>query len=312
MALFFLVTGAGVLLAGVVGAVVLARVRADATVRRVVDRLREASTAPPAAEVRLAALEDCPPPVRRYFERVLPDGQPAVVTVQIRQHGRFRAAAADADAWSDFTAVQHVSTAPPGFVWDASIEMMRWVPVRVMDAYVEGRGRLRARIGDVLTIVDPPRSPALNEGELLRYLGEAPLYPTALLPAMGVRWTPVDDRSARATLTDGDTTVSLVFHFNDRDEVERVSGWRPFLRPDGASESRPWTGRWGDYARHGGLWVPTRGEVAWGPPGRERAYWTGRIERLDYEFAFRSAPSRRLREPRGPDPLRGGAAPRSP
>lgn len=35
--------------------------------------------------------------------------------------------------------------------------------------------------------------------ELMRLLGEAAWYPTVLLPGQGVRWQPVDDRSAEAT-----------------------------------------------------------------------------------------------------------------
>ena len=33
-------------------------------------------------------------------------------------------------------------------------------------------------------------------------------YPTALLPRQGVRWEAVDDRSARATLEEGDVTLT--------------------------------------------------------------------------------------------------------
>jgi hypothetical protein len=38
----------------------------------------------------------------------------------------------------------------------------------------------------------------MDEGELSRYLAEAPWYPTALLPAAGIEWEPVDDSAARS------------------------------------------------------------------------------------------------------------------
>jgi len=61
---------------------------------------------------------------------------------------------------------------------------MPGIPVRVHGMYRDGRGPLQARLGGVLTIMDAG-PPELDEGELLRYLAEAPFYPTALLPAMG-------------------------------------------------------------------------------------------------------------------------------
>jgi len=144
--------------------------------------------------------------------------------------------------------------------------MMPVIPVRVLDAYHDGHGRLQAQVGGVLTVMDPEPSPELDEGELLRYLAEAPLYPTALPPRMGVSWTPIDDRSARATLTDRGTTAALVLHVNERNEVARVTGERSFTRSDGTSTYRPWIGYWRAYEERNGMRVPTEGEVAWVHP----------------------------------------------
>lgn len=90
---------------------------------------------------------------------------------------------------------------------------------------------MQARLGGVLTVMDAEPCPELDEGELLRYLAEAPLYPTALLPAMNATWTPIDDHSARATLTVQGTTAALVFHFNERNGIAPVEG----------SEASQWT-----------------------------------------------------------------------
>jgi hypothetical protein len=211
--------------------------------------------------------------------------------VRIEQSGTFRAGDATAP-WRPFTATQHVTTRPPGFVWDAIIEMMPGIPVRVLDAYHDGRGTLQARLGGVVPVMDAEPTPELDEGELLRYLAEAPLYPTALLPGMGVTWSPIDDRAARATLTDRGTTASLVFHFNDRNEVARIAGERSFTREDGTSEDRPWTGYWRTYAARGGMRVPTSGEVAWvHPDDGEVSYWRGHMEAIEYTSGNGAAPA---------------------
>jgi hypothetical protein len=55
----------------------------------------------------------------------------------------------------------------------------------------------------------------MAEGELMRFLAEAAWYPTVLLPSQAVHWEPVDDRSAYATLTEGNIAVTLLFAFNE-------------------------------------------------------------------------------------------------
>jgi hypothetical protein len=226
-------------------------------------------------------LETLPAPIHRYLRHVLPATPPAVRTVHLHQRGSFRTA--PTAAWRPFTAMQHVTLQPPGFVWDASVQMMPWVPVQVIDEFRAGRGALQATLGDILTVANPPQSSALDEAELMRYLAEAPLYPTALLPEGGVEWPPIDERSARATLTTHHTTASLVFHVNAQDEVSHISGERAYMTENGTAERRPWHGYWRRYASRNGLRVPLEGEVAWGyPDGSEAAYWRGRMVHIDH------------------------------
>ena len=275
--------GLSLVIVGLVGAAVVTKRQVERRTTDLVDGLLSAPSLPEGT-YQVADLDGLPGPVQRYLRRVLRDGQPYVRSLRVEQRGTFRAGEATA-AWRPFTATQHVTVRPPGFVWDASIRMMAGLPVRVLDAYHDGRGVLEARLGGLLPVMTAEPGPKLDEGELLRYLAEAPLYPTALLPEMGVTWTPIDDRSAQVTLTDRGTTATLVFHFNDNDEVVRVEGRRGFTRADGQIEDRPWRGYWRDYAEREGMWVPTRGEVAWvHPEAGEVSYWRGQLHTFAYEI----------------------------
>jgi hypothetical protein len=118
------------------------------------------------------------------------------------------------DKWSPFTATQLVITQRPGFDWDARIQMAPGLNAFVHDTYLLGEGSLHASLLGLFTVAKMHGAPENNQGELLRFFAEATWYPTALLPSQGVRWEAIDDTSARATLTDGATTVSLVFQFN--------------------------------------------------------------------------------------------------
>jgi hypothetical protein len=270
----------GLAAAGAAGGLYVQRahLRRD-TARRVADLLAasdDSGTGPASPP-----LEALPAPIHRYLRHVLPDERPPVRSVRLRQRGSFRTA--PTAVWRPFTATQHVTLRPPGFVWTASVRMMPWVPVQVVDEFRAGRGALRATLGGVLTVADPPQSPALDEAELMRYLAEAPLYPTALLPGRGIEWTPIDYQSARATLTTHHTTASLVFHVNAQNEVSHVTGERASLTDEETTERRPWRGYWRRYALRNGLRVPLAGEVAWEhPDGTEASYWRGHVTQIDH------------------------------
>ena len=48
----------------------------------------------------------------------------------------------------------------------------------------------------------------------MRFFADTAWHPTALLPSQGVRWEAVNDRSAYATLTEGDISITMLFTFN--------------------------------------------------------------------------------------------------
>ncbi len=291
-----LLLGLALTLAVLAGLFVVKRTQLTRRVETMVDEMRSASIPPLEREVRPTDWAGLPAPVQRYFEHVLPAGTSYTGTVTIQQRGTFRDGDRSSAPWSPFTATQHVTIRPPGFVWDATIQMMPGLSVRVLDAYHDGQGHLQARLGGIVPVMDAPPGPKLDEGELLRYLAEAPLYPTALLPGMGVDWTRIDDQSARATLTDRGTTVSLVFSFNERNEVTRVRGTRGFLTNEGTYESRGWTGFWHHYAERNGRRVPMEGEVAWIAPEGKISYWRGHVHHIEHATPDPTAPSTSKKE----------------
>ncbi len=157
-------------------------------------------------------IEGLPDPVQRYFRTVLKDRQAIVTSVKLSQQGKFNMSETK-DKWDPFTATQFVVTQRPGFDWDARIQISPGLNAFVHDTYLSGKGSLHASLLGLVTVADVRDTPEANQGELMRFFAETAWYPTALLPSQGVRWEAIDETSACATLTDGTTTVSLVFQF---------------------------------------------------------------------------------------------------
>lgn len=235
-------------------------------------------------------LEGLPEPVQRYFRAVLTPGQRIVTAATLSHRGEFDMGEAQPN-WKPFTSEQRiVAGAPgrPGFVWDARIAFVPGITMHVHDAYVAGAGHLRAAAAGLVTVAEADPTPELAAGELMRYLAEAAWVPTALLPSQGVRWEPVHERSARATLADGDTRVALTFAFAAEGTIESVRAEARGRTVAGRVVPTPWEGRWSDVQVQEGLRVPLRGEVAWLTPEGRRVYWRGTVTAVSYEWADRS------------------------
>jgi hypothetical protein len=229
-------------------------------------------------------LEGLPAPVQRYFRAVLRDGQPIVAAVNVEHTGTFNRSEAAAQ-WKPFTSTQRVITRRPGFDWDARIAMMPGVPVRVHDAYIAGRGTLHAAVFGLVSVAYVRDTPELARGELMRFLAEAAWYPTSLLRSQGVRWDAVDDHSARATLSDGDISVTLLFGFTEDDLITSVRADARGRMVGATAVPTPWQGRFWSHAIRDGMHVPLEGEVAWLLPEGTKPYWRGQITTVTYEFS---------------------------
>ena len=142
----------------------------------------------------------------------------------------------------------------------------------------------QASLLGLVTLADVRGTPEVSQGELMRFLAEAAWYPTALLPSQGVRWGAIDDTSASGTLTDGATTVSLVFRFNTEGLIDTIHAAARYRTVGADLVATPWSGRFWGYTVRNGMHIPLEGEVEWQPPEGSWPYWRGRVTEISYEF----------------------------
>jgi hypothetical protein len=241
------------------------------------------------ATVSFAALGSLPPPVERYFRSVLRDGQPFIRAARIVQCGQFNMKIVGND-WRPYQATQFYRVSPPGYVWDARVRLAPILDVLVRDAYVARHATMRGALMAAVDVVNERDRPELDEGALQRYLAEAAMFPTALLPERGVAWTPIDENHATASLTDGATTARLDFAFAATGEILGVSTARRYRAEKDGYVIAPWGGRYGRYEVRNGMRVPSEADVYWNVDGRRCSYITIRV--TDASFDFEPAVSR--------------------
>ncbi len=247
-------------------------------------RLRNAQVRPASHRIDFARLDGLPDPVHRYLRRVLPDGGPVIASVHLVQRGEIDLGRTAPD-WRPCVSDQLTVVESPGFHWEARVRMRRFLPVRVHDAYVDGEGILVARLLGLVPIASLHDHGELARAELMRFLAEAPWYPTALMPRPGLRGTAIDDRNAEATLESGDHRVALRFCFDAAGLITSVEASSRAQMIGGRLERAPWRGVFGDYFEREEMLVPRSAEVSWGMAKGPRPYWRGTLEQISFQWS---------------------------
>ena len=247
---------------------------------RLVGKLKQSALAGETKTVSFEDFDNLPAPVARYLRFALKEGQPVVRSARIGYAGEFKLKG----KWIPFDSEQHFSANPPAFVWDAEMKMNPLMNVRVRDAFTDGKGSMNAKIFALFSVMNAHDDVKLDAGAMQRYLAESAWLPTALLPGENLRWTAIDENRASATLTDGKTTVSLEFRFNDAGEITEAFTPARFYGTGGEYKTFPWLCRLWNYKELGGMMIPIEGEAEWQMPEGVAPYFKGRIIEAEYDF----------------------------
>lgn len=227
--------------------------------------------------------ESLPVPVQRYLHRALLDGYRPIGLAHLRQEGRLRTDA-KSERWMPFTAEQMIAPTAVGFLWDARVGVTPGFHIQVLDSLVDGCGTGQVSLLSAIPIASDGNTPQMNSGALHRFLAEAVWSPTALLPSEKLRWSPINDSTASATLTAHGVTVSLEFQFNAAGEVVGIftpGRWGSF---GGGYSQKPWEGRFNDYVTIQGMHIPKHGEVGWYDDGVWGRVWEGTLVSATYDL----------------------------
>ena len=212
-------------------------------------------------------IKDLPVPVQRYFKYSLKENQPYVSYVRLQHGGEFRVS----KNWVSIKGEEYFTVQKPGFVWSGKVPLLS-----AKDIYFDGKGNLKVKLLSLIKIIDV-KGKETDQGELLRWLGEAPLFPTALLPAENLRWEPIDNNSAKVIFTDKNLTVDGIFYFNEEGQITQFKTKR---YKDKTLEN--FTGHCGDYRSVDGMKVPFYLEATWNLESGDFSYAKFRVKKIEY------------------------------
>ena len=230
-------------------------------------------------------LINLPEPVRRYAEYAGLLGTQSIKFAHLEHTGFFRTTPSE-----DFFPIngeEFFITQSPGFIWNGQLKINR-LPIAVRDRYWNGEGNMLVQALWSFPLVNETGK-EINISSLLRYLMEAVWIPTALL-GDNIQWTAIDKNTAKATITDGDISGSVIFTFNEKGAITHAITYDRYRTEGDQQVKSPWMATMRDYKAINGFIVPTKANVAWEIDGEEFVYAKFLVTNIDYTPKEESLP----------------------
>jgi len=232
-------------------------------------------------KVKKDQIAGLPPIVQLWMDNSGMTGTERINSIHFRQKGTMKTS--PEGSWMPVEAEQYVKTVSPGYLWIADVEAAPYIHLSGRDKYVDGRGHMLIKLLSLVPVADA-KGKEIDQGSLLRYLGEMVWYPGAALEPY-VRWDEVDDTRAKVTMSFGDITASGIFEFNKMGDPLRFEAERYYDRKEGAT-LETWVvdiGA-GSFKTFDGLRVPTVAKVTWKLPGGDFTWYKLEISDLKYNY----------------------------
>lgn len=205
-------------------------------------------------------LRGLPAPAQRYLRHAIAEGTPLAGSVELEMAGRFRTGASS--PWMNMQGHELLNP-PRGFVWHATMGrgMLR---IHGHDLLAEGHGEMVFRLWNMLPVVHE-EGPEVARSAAGRLGFESIWIPSALLPAFGAVWEPIDQARAAVTLQIYGRPVRMVVVVDGSGALVRVVGdrWNASSTPPRMETFG--TSGLGMEQTFGGYTIPTKAIAGWNP-----------------------------------------------
>jgi hypothetical protein len=224
-----------------------------------------------------ADIEGLPGPVQKWLKNSQAMGKEEIFAVRLKQKGLIRTK--EGQPWMPAEAEQYFTIDEPGFIWKVRVRMAPLLYLAGRDRYYGGRGSMRIKLLGLIPVVNA-EGKEIDQGTMLRYLGETVWFPTAALSSY-IKWEDIDSNSAKATMSYGGVTASAVFEFNEDGEVTSFRCKR-YMTVNDSYILEDYSVHLKDYKELNGIRIPTKGEAIWNLKTGDFSVYQFEITEIEY------------------------------
>lgn len=218
--------------------------------------------------------------VQHWMKRSGVVGKPRTLGLRLQQSGKMKTK--PSSRWMPFTAEQYFNSQPPAFHWTAEVSMGLGLFLKGRDAFKEGEGEMMILLGALFPVVNEKNTPQMNSGAMIRYLAEICWFPSAAASPYIV-WEARDPFSAKASFSQNGLTVSGIFRFSEKGDLESFEAER-YFGGGSKAEKHLWVVTISDYLEQDGIRVPKQCSVMWKLPVGDFEWLRFSISKLEYNL----------------------------
>ncbi|NUN09937.1 MAG: hypothetical protein HUU54_12270 [Ignavibacteriaceae bacterium] len=201
-----------------------------------------------------------PPVIQRWIIKSNAVGKEIAYSILLTQSGKMKPDTAG--EWIPFIAKQYFTVQQPAFIWAVDVDMMPGFFLAGRDYFKDGRGHMLIKALALAPVADS-KGPEVDQGTMLRYMGEMVWFPSAAL-ASYIRWEEVDSVTAIGYMDIGGMDVKGKYTFSPDGDFIRLEAERYYYRDTGSTletwivEAKP-----DGYKVFEGIRIPAVNEVTW-------------------------------------------------
>lgn len=220
-----------------------------------------------------------PPSIKKWLERSGAIGKKLPPVIRLSQSGLLRTS--PDGPWMPVTARQWLSAEKPGFVWIANIDAGYGIHISGCDRYLGGRGNMLIKVMSLLTVADS-KGKQIDQGTLLRFLGESVWAPNALL-SPHIKLEQAGPDAVSATMNYEGVEASGTYRFTPEGDFKSFEAKRFYDRKEGATlEDWLVTAEPDGYREFDGIRVAAKMSVTWKLKQGDFTWYKLNIDNIEY------------------------------
>jgi len=218
--------------------------------------------------------------IKNYFARTIADSTIKPKFIIVKQKAQFKTDVKS--EWKPITAVQYFTTELPNFLWASEMKSSDIFWVSAIDSYINGKGNMLIKLNSSITVADS-WGIELDKSGLFRYISEAVLFPTKLLPSQNLIWNILDSNTAEIKFTDGELSVVAKLFFNSENLISKIETFDKYRALEEGYERSMYTIYLSEYKKLKGFMIPTYIEAEWDLKSGKFMYGKFSIVNIEYE-----------------------------